>query len=98
MKSVELEKIRFRLIIKIMSVNIREQLHQQIDRLPDEVVEKIADFTVMIMNQSKDILEYRNWEDQDWRDFSLEQFFRDEEEVEYLLEEAQEIYLLNYEF
>jgi hypothetical protein len=25
--------------------NIREQLYQQIDRLPDEVVEQIADFT-----------------------------------------------------
>jgi len=28
-----------------MSATIRQELHQQIDRLPDDIVEKIANFT-----------------------------------------------------
>ena len=32
----------------LMSATIREELHQQIDRLPDDIVEKIANFTRLI--------------------------------------------------
>ena len=75
-----------------MSATIREELHQQIDRLPDDIVEKIANFTRLISPEPNDIPEYSNWQDEDWQKFSLEQFFKEEDEIEYSLADAQEIY------
>ena len=75
-----------------MSATIREQLHQQIDRLPDHIVEQIANFTLLISTHQNNISEYTNWQNEDWQEFSLEQFFREEDEIEYSLEDAQEIY------
>jgi len=75
-----------------MSITIRQQLHQQIDQLPDHIVEKIADFTLFIVSQQEKDVEYADWEDKDWQKFALGQFFRDEDEISYSLEDAQEIY------
>ena len=75
-----------------MSATIREELHQQIDRLPDDIVEKIANFTRLIYPEPNNISEYTNWQDEDWQKFSLEQFFKEEDEIEYSLADAQEIY------
>ena len=36
--------------------------------------------------------EYSNWKDKDWQEFSLQIFFNDDDEIEYSLEDAQEIY------
>ncbi|MCZ8040356.1 MAG: hypothetical protein O9276_20130 [Microcystis sp. LE17-20A] len=75
-----------------MSATIREELHQQIDRLPDDIIEKIANFTRLISPEPNNISEYTNWQDEDWQKFSLEQFFKEEDEIEYSLADAQEIY------
>ncbi len=75
-----------------MSATIREELHQQIDRLPDDIVEKIANFTRLISPEPNNISEYTNWQDEEWQKFSLEQFFKEEDEIEYSLADAQEIY------
>ena len=75
-----------------MSVTSREQLHQQIDQLPDHIVEQIANFTSSIITQQSNIPKYSNWEDKDWQEFSLQNFFCEENEIEYSLEDAQEIY------
>ncbi|MEB3308798.1 MAG: hypothetical protein VKJ02_01035 [Snowella sp.] len=75
-----------------MSITSREKLHQQIDQLPDRVVEQIANFTASIIAQQNDIPAYSDWEDKDWQEFSLQQFFREEDDIEYSLEDAQEIY------
>ena len=75
-----------------MSATPRERLHQQIDQLPDHIVEQIANFTRLISTQQNNISEYTNWQNEDWQKFSLEQFFREEDEIEYSLEDAQEIY------
>jgi hypothetical protein len=76
-----------------MPATIREELHQQIDRLPDHIVEKIATFTQLISTEPNNISEYTNWQDEDWQKFSLEQFFKDsDDEIEYSLTDAQEIY------
>ena len=75
-----------------MSVNIREQLHQKIDQLPDHIVEQIANFTQLISTQQQKIPDYSEWQNKDWQEFSLEQFCREEDEIEYSLEDAQEIY------
>jgi hypothetical protein len=75
-----------------MSVTSREKLHQQIDQLPDRIVEPIVNFTSSMITQQNNIPEYSNWEDKDWQEFSLQFFFRKEDEIEYSLEDAQEIY------
>ncbi len=50
-----------------MSATIREELHQQINRLPDHIVEKIANFTRLISPELNNISEYTNWQDEDWQ-------------------------------
>jgi hypothetical protein len=75
-----------------MSATTREQLHQQIDQLPDRIVDQIANFIQLVATKQNNIPEYANWKSKDWQEFSLQQFFRDEDEVEYTLEDAQEVY------
>jgi hypothetical protein len=58
-----------------MSVTSREKLHQQIDQLPDRIVEPIVNFTSSMITQQNNIPEYSNWEDKDWQEFSLQFFF-----------------------
>lgn len=74
------------------TMDIREQLHEQIDRLPDEVVAQIADFTLFIMARRRLPPEYADWEQHQWQDFTLAQFFLEDDEVAYSLEDAQEIF------
>ena len=71
---------------------LRKQLHKRIDNLPDDIVEQIANFTLFIMAQKHNHPIYEEWQGQQWQDFALEQFFRDEDDVEYSLHDAQEIY------
>jgi hypothetical protein len=72
--------------------DIREQLYRLIDRLPDEDVEQIADFTLFIMSRRQRSSQYIDWQNKQWQAFTLEQFFGEEEEVEYTLDDAQEVY------
>ena len=74
------------------TMTIREQLHKQIDNLPDDVVQQIADFTLFVMARRKLSSAYVDWSDNQWQDFALGQFFREEDEVEYSLDDAQEVY------
>lgn len=71
---------------------LRERLHRQIDRLPDELIEQIADFVLFLMAKHKDVAGYEEWDEQQWRDFVLGQFFREDEEVTYTLADAKEVY------
>jgi len=71
---------------------LRERLHRQIDRLPDDLVEQVADFVLFLMAKHKDTPGYEEWDEQQWRDFVLEQFFREDEEVTYTLSDAKEVY------
>lgn len=70
----------------------REQLQKQIELLPDDVVQQIADFTFFVMSRRAITPLYADWTDRQWQDFSLAQFFREDDEVEYTLADAQEIY------
>lgn len=69
------------------SVTIREQLHKQIDVLPDEVVEQIADFTAFLITKKGIEIERSQWQN-----FALAQFFREDDEVWYSLDDAQEVF------
>ena len=74
------------------TVSFREQLHKQIDRLPDNIVQQIADFTFFVMERREIVPLYAEWNRNQWQDFSLEQFFREDDEVGYSLDDAQEIF------
>jgi hypothetical protein len=74
------------------TITIREQLHQQIDNLPDDVVQQIADFTLFMIAKRKLSSAYVDWNDSEWQNLVLGQFFREDDEVEYSLEDAQEVY------
>ncbi|MCA9955005.1 MAG: hypothetical protein KC434_09815 [Anaerolineales bacterium] len=71
---------------------IREQLHKQIDRLPDELVGQIADFTMFLMTRREIKPLYDEWVHSQWQDLALSQFFRDEDEITYTLDEAKDVY------
>ena len=69
----------------------RKQLQKQIEQLPDDVVQQIADFTFFVMARRNIDPLYANWTTSQWQDFSLEQFFRErDDDVEYTLDDAQE--------
>jgi hypothetical protein len=74
------------------TIDIREQLTKQIESLPDEVVEEIADFTMFVMARRQIKPGYGEWSNKLWQDFALTQFFREDDEVEYSLNDAKEIY------
>jgi len=74
------------------TVDIRKQLRKQIDKLPDDVVAQIADFTLFVMSRRQIAPMYAEWTQSEWQDFTLEQFFREEDEISYTLKDAQEIY------
>ena len=74
------------------TIAFREQLQKQIDTLPDDIVQQIADFTFFVMARRELTPLYADWDSRQWQDFSLGQFFREDDEVEYALEDAQEIY------
>ena len=74
------------------TIIVREQLHKYIDSLPDDIVQQIADFVLFLMARQKISSVYEDWDSSQWQDFVLEQFFREEDEVEYTLDDAQEVY------
>ena len=74
-----------------MPIDIREKLHQQIDNLPDSIIEMIDKFTQALIAK-REIPEYYDWESGQWQEFSLAEFFSEGDEIEYFLEDAKEIY------
>lgn len=70
----------------------RDQLHKQIDLLPDELVEQIADFALFLLAKRKAAPHYEDWSEQQWQNFSLEQFFREDDDVTYTIADAKEVY------
>lgn len=46
------------------TVTLRKQLYKQIETLPDDVVEQIADFTLFVMARRKIAPEYVDWSDE----------------------------------
>jgi hypothetical protein len=73
---------------------IRDRLHEQINRLPDELVEEVADFILFLAAKQKRSPNYHDWDDRQWQEFVAQQFLRaeDEDDVEYSLKDAREVY------
>lgn len=74
------------------TMTVRDQLYRQIDNLPDDIVEQIADFALFVMTRRQIAPEYEEWGSNQWQNFALEQLFREDDEIEYSLDDAQEIY------
>ncbi|HNQ94742.1 MAG TPA: hypothetical protein PKK96_16035 [Anaerolineales bacterium] len=73
-------------------LQVRKQLHQRIDSLPDDVIAQVADFTLFIMVKNQISPLYEEWEVNQWQNFALERFFHEEDEVEYSISDAKEVY------
>lgn len=72
---------------------LREKLHKQIDALPDEVVEQIAEFTLFVAARRGLASSYEDWDRDQWQQFVLGQLLRDDDnEVTYSLDDAAEVY------
>jgi hypothetical protein len=72
-----------------MAINFREKLHQKVDQLSEsqlEILAKMADWVERNSAQA-----YEDWSDHDWRSLAL-QFLWEEEEVEYSIADAKEVY------
>jgi hypothetical protein len=74
-----------------MLINTREKLHQQIDNLPDSIIEIIDKFTQTLIAK-QETSGYCDWESGQWQEFSLAEFFSEDDEIEYFLEDAREVY------
>lgn len=70
----------------------RDQLHKQIDLLPDDLVEQIADFALFLLAKRKAAPGYEEWSEAQWQNFALEQFFREDDDVTYTIADAKEVY------
>jgi hypothetical protein len=68
--------------------NIREQLHRQIDNLPDDIVEQVADFTQFVIARRRVARTYADWDPSRWHEFALQQLFSEDDEADYSLEDA----------
>jgi len=77
---------------QMTTTTLREQLNRQIDSLPDDLVEQIADFALFVMARRQITPLYEDWGNDQWQRFALDQFFREEDEVVYSLADAQEVY------
>jgi hypothetical protein len=71
---------------------IREQLHRQLDTLPDDLLAEIADFAAFILARRQGASTYVDWSENEWQEFSLGQFLREGDDVEYTLADAAEVY------
>ena len=76
----------------MITMATREQLYKQIDNLPDDIVEQIANFTLFVMARRQITPDYMDWNSDQWQDFALGQLYREDDEVEYSLKDAREIY------
>jgi hypothetical protein len=70
---------------------IREQLHRQLDALPDELLIEIADFAAFVLVRRKGAATYTDWSEAEWRKFALGQFLRESDDVEYTLADAERV-------
>lgn len=71
----------------------RERLNRQLNELPDDIVDEIADFTAFVLARRQIPAPYLDWTEGQWKTLSLSQFLRDADgDVEYTLNDAEEVY------
>jgi hypothetical protein len=55
-------------------------------------VQLIADFVAFVVGRRQKSLSYVDWDKGQWHSFALDQFLREDDDVEYSLDDAQEIF------
>ena len=73
------------------SNQLRKQIQQQIELLPEDVLREVADFMAFILARRRLEEVVDDWDDESWQKMALEQFFK-EESAEYSLDDAIEVY------
>jgi hypothetical protein len=74
-----------------MTASTRDELRRQLDFLPDDMLQEVADFVAFILAR-RGKLDYENWTEQEWQSFSATQFLKEADDVEYSLDDAEEVY------
>ena len=74
------------------SSQLRKQVQQQIEELPEDVLREVADFMAFILARRGYDREINDWDEDSWQEMALEQFFREDDEVEYSIDDAIEVY------
>ncbi len=67
---------------------LRKQIQQKIEKLPDDVLREVADFMSFVMAHRRYEGEIEDWDDETWQQMALEQFFREEDEIEYSFDDG----------
>jgi len=66
---------------------LRAQMQQQINTLPEDILREVADFMAFILSRRQ----IDDWDDGIWQQMALEQFFREDDDIEYTLDDAIEV-------
>lgn len=75
-----------------MKVDLRTELRQKIDHLSDEQLELFTKIVQFVEQKDlNNLREYEDWTDQEWHKLALQALW-DDDEVEYTLADAKEIY------
>lgn len=75
------------------TIDLRERLYQQLEELPDDIVDEIADFTAFLAARRRKPATYLEWTDSQWGTMMLGQFLRDtDDDIEYTIDDALEVY------
>jgi len=73
--------------------SLREELRQQVEILPEDLIQEVADFAAFLLLRRQKTINYQEWNEANWQQFTLQHFFRDtENDVAYSLANAKEIY------
>ncbi len=77
--------------VQLMTISrLRKQVQQQIESLPEDVLQEVADFMTFLLDRRRHEGEMTSWDEDAWQQMALEQLFREEEDVEYTIEDAVE--------
>jgi hypothetical protein len=75
------------------SVLLREQLHQQVEQLPEELLPEIAEFVLFKLARYARPPRYTGWSEHEWQDFAIDHLLRETaDDVEYSLDDAEVVY------
>lgn len=71
------------------TIDLRERLYQQLEELPDDIVDEIADFTAFVAARRRMPATYLEWTDHQWGRMMLGQFLRDtDDDIEYTIDDS----------
>jgi hypothetical protein len=70
---------------------VKEQRQRQSELLLDDILVEIAGFTGLVLARRKMPVLDQEWSERDWQAFALQQFLRESTDVEYTIEDVEEV-------